>query len=157
MQLAPVFSEQLAYKQRASLGVSPEIIRHDDGYAAAFLRASQRSLELLAEWTGRAPRSNQPIEPPIAPIYDAKAVNLAVVPRGLDESLSPTAFLAPDASECRVQRELDLILQIEVRLGQEPQKLLQVSRGFTQQIGLDQFLGRWRFGVCCSCEKNLHP
>ncbi len=49
----------------------------------------------------------------------AKAVDLAVVPRGLDEALRVPSLAAPDTSEVWVKGKLHLILQVEIGLWQE--------------------------------------
>ncbi len=69
----------------------------------------------------------------------AKAVDLAVVPRSLDEALRVPSLAAPDTSEVWVEGKLHLILQVEIGLWQEGQR---VCGKLIPQISLDQVLDR---------------
>jgi hypothetical protein len=72
------------------------------------------------------------------PIHQAKAVDLAVVSRSLDEALSASPFATPDAREGRVKGKLDLILEVEVGSWQESQQVRKMGGKLIPQIGLDQ-------------------
>src|SRR5712691_3280855 len=116
VQLLLQLAEHAAHEQRPCGRMSPEIIRNDNGDTPTILRASNGCPHLLAEGIGGTSRSNPAIEPAIAPIYQTKAVDLAIVPRGLDQTLPTTPFAAPDPGEGWVKGKLDRILQIEVGL-----------------------------------------
>ena len=87
-----------------------EIISNHDSDAPATFGASHSCTHLFTEHIGCPSRCNSAIEPAIAPIHQAKAVDLAVVPWGLDEALSASPFAAPDTREGRMKGKLDLIL-----------------------------------------------
>ncbi len=67
-------------------------------------------------------QSNQPSRQSTSP----KPYSLAVVARRLDQALAAASFAAPHARERRVQGDLDLILQVHVGSGQQPQQPGQV-------------------------------
>jgi hypothetical protein len=95
---------------------------------------------LLAEHIGRASRSDPAIEPAIAPVQQAKAVDLPIIPRRFDQAL-PTATLArPHARQRRVKGHLHLILEIEVSAWHKREQLCQIGRKLTPQISLDQVI-----------------
>src|SRR5258708_17586262 len=110
------FAEQATHEQGTSRGVSLEIVGDHDGYPSSLLLTSHSGTYLLTEHISGASRSDPAIEPAIAPVEQAKAVNLAVIARCLDQALPTSAFVRPDTGESRVKGNLDLILQIQVGL-----------------------------------------
>ena len=68
---------------------------------------------------GGAAGSQAAVKPAFAPIDEAEAIDFVVGSRGFYEALPASAFATPDAGQGRMERELDLILQIEIRPGQE--------------------------------------
>src|SRR6266496_4540779 len=129
--------EHAAHEKRASRGVGLEIVGNHDGHPSPLLGASHGSTHLLAEHIGSTSRSDPAIEPAITPVDQAKAIDLAIVPRRFDQALPTTPLATPDAREGRMKGHLHLILQIEVSLRQECEQRWQVDGKLTPQISLD--------------------
>ena len=138
VELLLQLSQHAAYEQGTCRRVDLEIISYHDGDSPATLRAGSGGAHLFAEHIGGAPWSNPAIEPAITPIYQTKAVDLAVVPRSLDQPLPTTLFEAPDPREGGMKGKLDLILSIEVGLWQQGQQSRKISGKLIPQIGLDK-------------------
>ncbi len=119
--------EHTAHEQGPSRGVRLEIINNHDGDSSAMLGTGHSSTHLLAEHISRPSRRNPAIEPAIAPVYQAKAVDLAVISRSFDQALPTSTLARPDPGERRVKGKLHLILQIEVSAGHEGEQGWQVS------------------------------
>jgi len=128
------------HKQGTSGSMRPEIIGNHDGDSPATLRTGNGSTHLFTEHVGSASGSNPAIEPAIAPVDQAKAVDLAVVSRCLDQALAAPTFAAPDTRESRVKGKLNLILQIEVGLRQQGDQTRQVGGKLIPQISLNQIV-----------------
>src|SRR5690349_9039185 len=84
------------------------------------------STHLLAEHIGCASRSDPAIEPAITPVDQAKAIDLAIIPRCFDQPLPTSPLATPDTREGRMKGHLHLILQIQVRVRQECQQRFKV-------------------------------
>ena len=56
-----------------------------------------------------------------------------------------------------MQVELDLILQIEISVWQERQKVTDIRGHLIQQIGRDQLLDGQRLRRCDRLQQNLRP
>ena len=117
-----------------------EIVGNHDGHPSPLLRTSHGSTHLLAEHIGRAPRSDSAIEPAIAPVEQAKAIDPPIISRRFDQALPTSTLATPHARQCRVKGNLHLILQIEVRAWQKREQIRQVGGKLTPQISLDQVM-----------------
>src|SRR5436305_13665880 len=89
---------------------------------------------------GSASRSDAAIEPAIAPVDQAKAIDPPIISRRFDQALATTTLATPDACQGRVKGHLHLILQIEVSEGQKREQRWQLGRKLTPQISLDQVM-----------------
>src|SRR5207248_2492759 len=89
---------------------------------------------------GSASRSDSAIEPAIAPVDQAKAINPPIISRRFDQALPTTTEASPEACEGRVKGHLHLILQIEVSAWQKREQRWQVGGKLTPQISLDQVM-----------------
>ena len=138
VQVLLQLDEHAAHQQGTSGSVCLEIISHHDGPSPATFGASHGCAHLFAEHIGCASKSEPAIEPAIAPIHQAKSIDLAVVSRGLDEALPTAPFPTPESGKGRVKGELDLILQIEVGSRQQGQQIGKVGGKLIPQISLDQ-------------------
>jgi hypothetical protein len=85
-----------------------------------------------------ASRSNSAIEPAIAPVHQAEAIDLVIVPRRFDQALPAPSFEAPDTREGRVKGHLHFILQIQVSAWHKREQIRQVGRKLIPQISLNQ-------------------
>lgn len=97
---------------------------------------------------GGSSGSNPAIKPPIPPVHQPKAVDLAVVTGCLDQTLSSSSFSPPDTCECWMESELHLLLQIEVCTREASEQFGQIGGKLIPQISLDQVLSGWRSGCC---------
>ena len=125
-----------AHEQRPSRRVRFESIRHHESDALATFGASHGCTHLVTEHLSCSSRRNSATLPAIAPIHQAKAVDLAVIARCLDQALPTSAEALPDTGERRVKGNLDLILQIQVGLRQQSQQSHQAGGKLIQQISL---------------------
>lgn len=140
VQLALGVSQQLANQQGAFGGVRARVVGQDDGHSPSRLGTGHRPTQLLREGWGRALGLKGTIEPAVSPVDEAEAMDLLVVARRFDPSLSSMALAAPDPRQCWMQVELDLILQVEIGLGQKRQEVTDIRRNLIQQVGRNQLL-----------------
>jgi hypothetical protein len=80
------------------------------------------------------------IEPTIAPVQQAKAIDLAIIPWRFDQTLSTPPFAGPNTRKRRVKSHLHLILQIEVSTWQKGEHVFHIGGKLTPQISLDQVM-----------------
>ena len=138
IQVLLQLGEYAAHEQRPSRRVRFEIIRHHESDALATFGASHGCTHLVTEHLSCSSRRNSATLPAIAPIHQAKAVDLAVIARCLDQALPTSAFARPDTGERRVKGNLELILQIQVGLRQQSQQSWQVGGKLIPQISFHQ-------------------
>ena len=93
-----------AHEQGASRRVGLEIVGNHDGHTSTLLGTSHGSTHLLAEHIGRASRSDSAIEPAIAPVHQAKAIDLAIIPRRFDQALPTSTLATPHAAHASGER-----------------------------------------------------
>jgi hypothetical protein len=91
--------QHTTHEQGTCRGVRLEIVRKHDGDTPATLGTSNSSTHLLTKHISGASRCNPAIEPAIAPVYQTKAVDLAVISRCLDQTLPAPSFPRPDTGE----------------------------------------------------------
>lgn len=137
IQLVFELAEQAAHEQGASRSVGLQIVGNHDGHPSTFLGTSHGDTYLLTEHIRSAPRSNSAIEPAIAPVHQAEAIDLAIVPRRFDQALPSPSFEAPDTREGRVESHLHFILQIQVSAWHQPEQIRQVGGKLIPQIRLN--------------------
>src|SRR5205823_13087139 len=83
---------------------------------------------------------NPAIEPAITPVYQTKAIGLAIIPRRFDQALPAPSFPRPDARQRRVKGKLNLILEIKVSAWHEGKQRRQVGGKLIPQISLNQIM-----------------
>ena len=128
VQMLFQFGEHAAHEQGAGRCVGLEIVGKHDGNSSPLLGTSHGSTHLLTEHIGSASRSDAAIEPAIAPVDQAKAIDPPIISRRFDQALATTTLATPDACQGRVKGHLHLILQIEVSEGQKREQRWQVGR-----------------------------
>jgi hypothetical protein len=138
VQLLLQLGEQATYQEGTSGSVSLEVVGNHDSHTSATCGARNRGTHLFTEHISGASRIDPAIEPAIAPVHQAKAVDLAIVSRRLDQALPTTPFAAPDTGKGRMKGKLDLILQIEIGLRQESEQVGQVGGKVIPQVSLDE-------------------
>ncbi len=131
-------SQQLADQQGAFRRVRARVVGHDDGHSASRLRTGQRPAQLLCEGWCRSFGRKGAVEPAVPPVDETEAMDLLVVARGFDPSLSRMTLAAPDSGQRRMQVELDLVLQVEISLGQKRQEVTDIRGNLIQQVGRNQ-------------------
>lgn len=140
VQLVLGVSQQLANQQRAFRRVRARIVGEDDSHSASRLRTGQRSPQLLCEGRRGSLGREGAIEPAISPVDETEAMDLLIVARCFNPSLSGMALAAPDPRQRRMQVELDLVLQVEISLGQKRQEVTDIRRNLIQQVGRNQLV-----------------
>jgi hypothetical protein len=61
------------------------------------------------------------IKPALTPVDEATAIDLVVGAGRLDQALPAPAFATPDAGEGGMERQLDLVLEIDIGVRQKAQ------------------------------------
>src|SRR5260370_24383802 len=93
--------EHAAHKQGPSPRVRFEIISHHESDAPAMFGASHGCTHLFTEHISCSSRRNSATLPAIAPIQQAKALDLALIARCLYQALPTSAFVRPDTRDRR--------------------------------------------------------
>jgi hypothetical protein len=97
------------------------------------------------------------LKPAVTPVHEPEAIDFVVGSRSLYQALAPAAFATPDAGAGGMERKLDLILERELRTGQQVEQVVEVGRHFSEQVRLDKRSDGWR-GRCASPgQDHLHP
>src|SRR6266700_493713 len=139
-QMLLQFAEHAAHEQGTSRCVGLEIVSNHDGHSSSLLGTSHGSTHLLAEHLSGASWSDPAIEPAITPVHQAKAVDLAILPRCFNQALPSSTLVRPHARQRRVKGHLHLILQIEVSTWHKREQLRQVGGKLIPQISLDEVM-----------------
>jgi len=112
---------------------------------------------LVAEQVGPAPGADAPVKPAVAPIDQAEAVGFLVVARGLDQALAAPPLATPDARECGMESNLDLVLEVAITLREEGAQVGHGGGELIPQSGLHEVSHGPRLRRCGAGEQNLHP
>src|SRR5260370_42109893 len=134
-----------------------EIVGKHDGYSPSLFGTSHSGTHLFTKHISGSSQSDPAIKPTIAPVNQTKAVNLAVIPRSLDQALPMSPLARPYAREGWVKGYLHLVLQIEVSMWHQSKQSRQVGGKLIPQISLDQLFDAERFGCCGTGQQNLYP
>jgi len=118
--------------------VDAKVVQDHHGDAAAGAGAGHGAAQLGAEWYRAAAVGQGEVQRAVAPVDQPKAVPLVVVAGRLDQPLPRPASPRPDPGQGGVQGDLDLVLQVQVRMAQQAQQ--------TGQIGGEQVGGQGRIG-----------
>ena len=138
MQLIGEFGQHAAHEQRPLSCMGLKIVRNDDRHTPTLLRTSHRSAHLLTKDISSPSRGDPAIKPPIAPVHQPKAIDLAIIARRFHQPLPATPFQTPDPRERGVKGKLYLILQVEIGSRQQCQEVRHIGRKLTPQISFDQ-------------------
>jgi hypothetical protein len=106
--------------------VDAKVVQDHHGDAATSLGAGHRAAQLRAQGRGAAAVGQLPVQLAVTPVHQPEAVLLGVGARCLDQPLTRPAGARPDPGQGRVQGDLDLVLQVQVRVAQQPQQAGQV-------------------------------
>ena len=142
-QLLAQLLQQPAQQPRALGGVDAEVVQDHHGDPAARAGAGHRAAQLGAQRHGAAALGQLEVQPTLAPVHQPKAVLLGVVAGRLHPPLARSAATGPHPGQGRVQGDLDLVLQVQVRTPQQPQQPRQVLR--------EQVVGQGRIGNQVGC------
>lgn len=122
----------------ATTGVDPEVVPQDESDAAAFLGALDQVVQLEADRGAVAMPTDAVREPTGAPVGRPKPDQLAILPGRAHPPLAPASLARPGAGKGRMQVQIDLILDVEIGVRQQAQKIVDVRGDFGLQVGLDQ-------------------
>jgi hypothetical protein len=124
-------------------GVDAKVVQDHHGDPPTRAGACNGPAELVAEWHGAAAVGQLEVQGAVAPVHQPKAVLLGVGARGLHPPLPGATSARPDPGQGRVQGDLDLVLQVQIRAAQQPEQAGQV-------LG-EQVVGQGRIGDQTSC------
>jgi hypothetical protein len=99
MELIGEFGQHAAHEQGALRRMGLEIVCNDNRHAPTLLRPRHRSTQLLTKDISGPPCRNPPIKPAVSPVYQPKAIDLAVIARRFDQPLPAPSLQAPDSGE----------------------------------------------------------
>ena len=134
------------------------IVSNHDRHTSSLFGTSHSAPHLFTKHISSASCSNTAIEPAITPVDQAKAIDLAIIPRCFDQALPTPPLATPDARQRRMQGDLDLILQVHVGSRQQPQQPGQIlGQLVPQQRIRHQVVNGWRLGRCRGRYDGLHP
>src|SRR5215813_2463836 len=91
-----------------------QVVQEHHGDTSTCLRASHSAAQLRAERCGATAWCTLPIQPPVTPVNQAKAVLLFIIPRSFNQTLSTTALGTPHARQGWMQGNLHFVLQVDV-------------------------------------------
>jgi hypothetical protein len=96
-------------------------------------------MHLLTKDIRSSSRGDPAIKPPIAPVHQSKAIDLAVLARRFHHPLPTTPFRALNPLKRGVKGKLHLILQVEMASREQRQELRHIERRVdsTDQLRLD--------------------
>jgi hypothetical protein len=123
--------------------VDAQVVQDHHGDAPTPPGAVGGAAQLGAQRHGAAAVGQREVQVPVAPVHQPKAVPLGVLAGGLDQPLPGPAGARPDPGQGRVQGDLDLVLQVQVRTPQQPQQPGQVLR--------EQVIGQGGIGNQVAC------
>jgi len=126
--------------------VDAEVVQDHHGELAAGAGALDGAAQLGDQRRGAAAIGQREVQVAVAPVDQPKAVSLEVLARGLHQPLASSASPRPHPRQGRVQGDLDLVLQVQVRAPKQPQQAGQVLG--EQVVGQgrirDQVVRGWR-------------
>jgi hypothetical protein len=105
--------------------------------------ACHRAAQLGDQRGGAAAVGQREVQVPVAPVDQPKAAPFEVLAGRLHQPLAGPAGTRPHPGQRRVQRDLDLVLQIQVRMREESQQ--------ARQILAEQLLSHRRVGNQVGC------
>ena|SRR5215831_7865433 len=156
-QVVVQLGHHLTHQFRPCRGMGAQIVDKDNGVPPSGSRPRDGSADLGAKNISGPAWSQAAVKPALTPIDEAEAINFVVGPGRLDEALPASAFTTPDAGQGRMERELDLILEIEIGAWQEAQQFFKVWWHFSEEVGLDQRGHGWRGWRASPGQHHLHP
>jgi hypothetical protein len=118
--------------------VDAKVVQDHHGDAATRAGAGHGPAQLVAERHGAAAVGQRPVQISLAPVHQPKAVLLEVLAGRLHQPLAGPAGARPHSGQGRVQGDLDLVLQVQVRVAQQLQQARQILR--------EQVIGQGRVG-----------
>jgi len=116
--------------------VDAKVVQDHHGDAPSRLGALDGAAQLVAQRGGAAAVGHRPVQLAVAPVHQPEAVLLGVGAGGLDPPGAGPASARPHPRQGRVQGDLDLVLQVQVRVAQQPQQPGQILG--EQLVGVGQ-------------------
>ena len=156
-QMALQLGQHLAHQLRARGRMGAQVVGNHERLPSLRARTLDRRPHLSTKDRRRAPGGDAPVKPAVAPVDEPEAIDLIVSARGFHQALSPSAFATPHPGQGRVERELDLILEIDIGVRQEVDQLVNIRRHCSEQVSLAQRRDGWRGGRASPGQDHLHP
>jgi hypothetical protein len=96
--------------------------------------------------TARRPSASRPVQVAVAPVHQPEAVLLEVLAGRLHPPLPGAASPRPDPGQGRVQGDLDLVLEVQIRVAEQPEQARQIlwDQVISQRRIRDQVACGWR-------------
>ena len=120
-------------------------------------RAGDGNPPLGPKAIGRAAGGQAPLTPAVTPVHEPAAIPLVVGSGRLDEGLPPAAFATPDAGQGGMAGARDLLLEVDIGMGQEAPQLCPSGRHFSEEIGRDECGHGWRGRRARPSQDHRHP
>ena len=156
-QVVTQLGQQLAHQLGACGRMGAEVVHEHERQASSGVRPGDSGSHLSTKDVSRPAGGQAAIEPTLAPVDEPKAIDLIIGSGRLDQALSAAPFATPDAGQGRMKYQLDLVLEIDIGVGQEGQQLVNIGWHFIEKIGLDKRSNGWREWRASPSQDHLHP
>lgn len=137
-EIVPVLIDARAELLGATEGMDTQIIRQDHGHLATIVRTLDKVIDLATIRVGGAPQGNTVGEPAVAPIGGDESDDFGTLARGTDQTLAVMAFARPATGDRRMQTDVDLVLDVQIRLGQQAQQIGDIDGNLIPEIVIDE-------------------
>ena len=134
-----------------------QVIDNDKRHAPTGARPGDSGPDLGAEDISGAAGGQPAFEPAVTLVDEPEAIDLVVGPRCFDQALATPTFAAPHARQRGMERELDLVLEIDIGTRQKRQQRGQVWWHVLQEVRFDKSGNGWRCWRASPSQDYLHP
>jgi histidine ammonia-lyase len=108
--------------------VDAKVVQDHHGDPATRPGSPDGAAQLGDQWGGAATLGQLEVQVAVAPVDQPKAISLEVLAGRLHQPLARPASPRPHPGQGRVQRDLDLVLQGQVRMAKQSQQPGQILR-----------------------------
>src|SRR5262249_53596479 len=131
-QMGLQLGHHLAYQRGACGGMGPQGVHDAYGAASSGTGPSDSGLYLDTKDSGRPSWGQAACKPAVTPVHEPKAIDFVVGPWSLYEALATATFATPHAGQGRMERHLDLILEIDIGMRQKAEQFCKIGRHFSE-------------------------
>lgn len=139
-QALAVTFEGCSESLRALPRMDAEVVEKHDHLATPSRRAFDQMIELETEDLGVSREPVADREKAVAPVEGAEADEASARAWRTDQALTAAAFPTPDLMERRMEPNVDLVLDVEVGGGEQPEKLRDVGGDFRPEVVIDEVM-----------------